>query len=86
MSKKLLSFFVDELQIIRVTCKSAACGATIEMPIESAERLMPEDCPICKKPLTNGGPSIADLAKMVRKIAAAKDELKVEFVLPDQGQ
>jgi hypothetical protein len=85
MSKKLLSFFLDELKIIRVTCQSHVCGATVEAPIEKAEGIFSGVCPVCKKSYFGKVVSspISMLAKIICEIAAAKDDIKIEFVIPD---
>jgi hypothetical protein len=85
MPEKLLKFLLDELQIIRVTCKSPVCGATVETTIKKAQEAFPCKCPVCGKDYVDGAITspVSKLAAVLVQLAAMKKEVRIEFVLPD---
>jgi hypothetical protein len=87
VSEKVLKFYLDELQTIRVTCRNGVCGATVEAPIEHAEHLFSSQCPVCKKEYLGqpGSSPVALLAKVIRELAAVKGHVQIAFVLPDKS-
>jgi hypothetical protein len=83
MSKRLLSFFLSELQTIRIHCPNASCGGVVELPIKqlATHRKGIVACPVCgtASPLNN-----KNLIQIGLELEAlAKANVDVEFVLPD---
>ncbi len=83
MSKKLFSFMLGELSIVRLICNQPKCGAIAEMPIARLVRAASVKCPCCQMPYEdeNDGP-LKMLGKAIHQLKQQKD-VDVEFVLPD---
>ena len=91
MSKKLLTFLLSELTTVRVICRHAGCGAITEVPIDALQTMLGNECPVCRTRFLAQAPphvqqaTFADLAKAINGIAANKDRVEIEFVLPDES-
>jgi hypothetical protein len=83
MSKKLLSFFLKELKIIRIHCSSSMCGGVVEFPTEQLHKLKRTDsaCPVCGAGLNLDKACLIGLGQHFEQLS--KNGSQIEFVLPD---
>ncbi len=87
MSEKLFKFLLSELSTVRIICGS--CGVVTETSIDKLESVFKGgQCPSCKAsispPLENiEAGALGKLSQAIRLLG--KENLKVEFVLPDNG-
>lgn len=89
MSRKLLAFLLSELKTVRIICKHPACGVITEMPLDKlAGKLCTGQCPACQKAIASvsqDSNAFLLLAKAAQLFAARKDDVEIEFVIPDNG-
>lgn len=82
MSKKLFSFMIGELGVIRLICKQPKCGAVAEVDVDRLSKSKTIKCPCCQmiyEDLETG--SLFQLGKAIRALRN-NAEVDVEFVLP----
>lgn len=86
MSRRLLTFLLSELSVVRVICKNPACGGVVELPLANlAAKLHVPTCKLCGLeflPAAIANPFVA-LGKAVQDLQRHADRCDVEFVLPD---
>jgi hypothetical protein len=87
MSRNLLVFLLSELDTVRVICRHANCGVTIELPVgQLGQRFANGHCPACNQLLASGGKNAFEqLTEAVRAFKAYDKTVGVEFVLPADG-
>ena len=90
MSKKLLSFLLHELKMIRVRCKNPKCrGAVLEVPIEKVGCFYNSStCPVCREDLGFGVSEpnwLNMLGKALAGLQVAADRVEVEVMLPEDN-
>jgi len=86
MSRHLLTFLLSELQIVRVLCKRKGCGVITELALDALARKHEDGrCRGCGDTLVTGGDDgpFALLVRAVRELHDRRDQLDLEFVLPD---
>jgi hypothetical protein len=86
MSKRLLSFFLGELEIIRIHCGSSTCGGVIEFPTKQLASLKRTDqvCPACGAQFRLSNSTLIQLGLDIE--ALQKANMEIEFVLPDNSE
>lgn len=89
MSRRLMAFLLQELNMVRLICKSPACGAVTEMTVEQmSSRMAIPKCPVCASEFLgegNVGPNthLAVLAKTIRSLQHFDKSVGIEFIIPD---
>jgi formate dehydrogenase maturation protein FdhE len=89
MSRKLLAFLLNELNIVRIKCMK--CERVSEMPISSLGSFQASRCPFCQQPLVSvpaGHPMnpLKSLAEAIGNIQLQAGSVEVEFVIPDTSK
>lgn len=87
---KAHSFLASELVRVRLTCQKCPSRATVEAPIERLDLAFPGDqCPVCHTSFHRNPDDRSDylalLARALQGLAAIKDSVLVEFVIPDES-
>src|ERR1700722_13531213 len=88
MSRKLLAFFLKELELVRIICRSDVCGITLEVPISQLGTILKANsCPVCHAPFCDPRADkqanwLARLAEVVAGLKASAKLVDVEFILP----
>lgn len=82
MSKKLFSFMVGELMVVRLICKSKKCGVITEVSADKLHSISRLQCPNCNEDFArdNNDP-IVKLGAVLRQLRE-DSRVGVEFVLP----
>ena len=90
MSRKLFTFLLSELTIVRVICKREKCDGTVEVPISSLSNVADAKCPKCGKMFQREGDANTllklDMAIDEAKNAKTKERFDIEFVVPDESK
>ena len=87
MSKKLLSFLLSELNIVRVRCQGEKCGGTVvEIPLHLlAEKYNAGKCPVCGHIVQFAQSNhLADLAAAIKGLQGNSDRVQIEFIVPEK--
>lgn len=85
MSETILRFFADELKTVRILCQAPNCQGVVEYPVNALRVKMAGGfCPLCNKKFAGpgGGSVIAEIGKVMEWLEMARDDVRVEFVLP----
>jgi hypothetical protein len=89
MSEKLFRFLLNELKTVRVRC--GRCNVTLEVDTELLpKKFYRRTCPLCQSEyniphLPDDYNPFHDLAKLLRFFNEAKDQVTMEFTLPDKS-
>lgn len=85
MSKRLLSFFLGELETIRIHCSSSACTGVIEFATKQLGSLKSEhqNCPVCGALFRLNSGTLAQFGLQIE--ALQKMKMEIEFVIPDKS-
>ena len=90
MPKSLLTFWLHELNTVRLVCQKSSCNAVVELTVAQLANVETSHCPVCSKPhVYSDHKSAARLQQLAIAIENARqspmDELvKVEFVLSEK--
>ena len=97
MSKKLISFLLTELVIVRILCQGkikneTPCGTVLEVPVRKLLTMFHQKdavCPCCGQTFQvfektgTGKDPFAPFANALTALADIDDRVKLEFVIPD---
>jgi hypothetical protein len=88
MSRKLLVFLLNQLNIVRVKCLS--CKKVIEMPPEElAMQFSTGNCPLCNRPLTmlrGSDNPFLKLAKAIEDFKQHASTVEIELIIDDKSE
>ena len=86
VSEHVFKFLLDELNTVRVVCK---CQAVLEVPLEKLATAFPQSrCHLCGAvydAVTGVDSNLAQLAGALAAVRRAKENFRIEFVLPDHS-
>jgi hypothetical protein len=91
MSKKLLAFLIEELDTVRLLCRTLGCAGAVEFSVVNLESLRELKCPACGATLCIPRAKLEDnslmmLGAAIRNLKAVTDKLGVEFIIPEKSQ
>lgn len=83
MSKKLLTFFLNELKTVRIHCSSSQCGGVVEIPISQLSSAKKQaECPACGAGLRLDNSLLNQLGSAINGLVSPESYLWIEFVIP----
>ncbi len=90
MPKSLLTFWLHELNTVRLICQKGGCNAVVELTVAQLAKIQVSQCPVCSKPhVYSDHESHARLQQLAVAIENARQSamselVKVEFVMPEK--